>query len=818
MGVQYFYKNKKDILSGPYPLSKFLEWVDAELLDLNTLIKLPEDDKFLVLKDVIKKYRPQLLEEDEEAPVQQQPPVKETPKKPTVADLEDKAIVKQVLGQVIDTEVDEVKPALLPVTPKQQQPPQQVQPQQPWFAQNAPNTGYMPQQAFGRFDSAQQQQDPMHSVLRGSPMAFQAPPMMHHPAAHFHPHHHPFAAFTGVPPYALNAAQLEDQLLAQATMVAPQQQLQQQGWTKPVTPTTITPQQVAPKQQQQQAAAAAFWGTNEDDENVDEDNEDEDFEEEQIIEPVKIVETKKSPAASQQRIVQPIQPQQQQAPSKQLQEPKKVKPHVQHVVHTPVQQPAPKPQQPVIVSADLDEPDEDAQYLASSNNKNTLFSQFLPSQVQQQAIAQQQQQQASKNPWQTPVVTKVQHQQAVNLETIQKKQAVDSKKAKKEQRKVQDEVQTQRATPWGATSQVPSVPSFAAIQEQTKKDEKKEAKQKIATNPMQQAAVKSAPVGAWVLTAGSKPVKTLEEIQREERAAAKKSAQQPAPTAAELLIRPVQNVTVKKPAQPEPAKEVKATKQPIQPQQQQPQPIKKQPQIVAHESDDEEEEMFWDQDASNQVDDEDKPRGAFSNKPDFPSLPTTSKPAPAQQQAPAKQQQQDKKKNANKKDANKAGSYATALNIANKAPLNASVFDSADFPVLKAEPTAPKKSVIPTTRSNETVALGQVNMISADFKEWYKRSLGSLGKKYDSSLMTFLLSLQSELEIEEYLKEYVGTTGQARQFIDDFKKFRSFELNVVKQKKQQQKKTSKKKGEKLDPSVLGFHSERKPGMLTQDDQ
>jgi len=134
---------------------------------------------------------------------------------------------------------------------------------------------------------------------------------------------------------------------------------------------------------------------------------------------------------------------------------------------------------------------------------------------------------------------------------------------------------------------------------------------------------------------------------------------------------------------------------------------------------------------------------------------------------------------------------------------------------LKVAPAKPAAAV-PQKKASETV--DNVN-VSADFKDWYKQGLEKFGKKYDSSLMKFLLSLKSEEEIDEYLSEYVGQSPAARDFVEEFKRFRSFELSGCKGANSQAaggKKKNKQKAKqdkKIDPSLLGFGVAKRPGMV-----
>lgn len=72
--------------------------------------------------------------------------------------------------------------------------------------------------------------------------------------------------------------------------------------------------------------------------------------------------------------------------------------------------------------------------------------------------------------------------------------------------------------------------------------------------------------------------------------------------------------------------------------------------------------------------------------------------------------------------------------------------------------------------------------MSADFSQWCASQLSALGSDADyGSLTQFLMTLQSDAEIKEYLHEYLGTGDKIDEFADGFLQLKAFESGGAKE-------------------------------------
>ncbi|KAL9644480.1 hypothetical protein ABK040_009346 [Willaertia magna] len=122
----------------------------------------------------------------------------------------------------------------------------------------------------------------------------------------------------------------------------------------------------------------------------------------------------------------------------------------------------------------------------------------------------------------------------------------------------------------------------------------------------------------------------------------------------------------------------------------------------------------------------------------------------------------NEQKKSSKKKKNKGGNTATTQQSTEKKD---------EFPAL---------SVPSNGKSNP---FGQSDDVSQDFKEWFKKSVKKF-KPVDNSFMYFLLSLNSEKEVVEYITEYLGDSAPVQKFAQEFIANKSFEgFKDVKKKK-----------------------------------
>jgi len=131
----------------------------------------------------------------------------------------------------------------------------------------------------------------------------------------------------------------------------------------------------------------------------------------------------------------------------------------------------------------------------------------------------------------------------------------------------------------------------------------------------------------------------------------------------------------------------------------------------------------------------------------------------------------------------------------------------------------------------EASPFGEV-FLSEPFQKWCTQELQRITGSDDMTLVYFLMSLQSEAEIREYAQNYLGTTKQAKSFVNDFvrrkasesaflpgltdpglagtarvEENRSVQQKQHQQQQQQQQGATGKKGKKTQkaaPQLLGF--------------
>jgi len=127
-----------------------------------------------------------------------------------------------------------------------------------------------------------------------------------------------------------------------------------------------------------------------------------------------------------------------------------------------------------------------------------------------------------------------------------------------------------------------------------------------------------------------------------------------------------------------------------------------------------------------------------------------------------------------------------------------------------------------------------------DFVNWSKKQLKNLTRNDETTLTEYLLSLHSDKEVKEYVKEVLGTADNANKFADEFiKRKKAQKSNITnhnnvpqqqqqKQPKQtpaqqpqqaqsslaqQQQQKKKKKMQKLPAELLGFTTTTLPGEI-----
>ena len=169
------------------------------------------------------------------------------------------------------------------------------------------------------------------------------------------------------------------------------------------------------------------------------------------------------------------------------------------------------------------------------------------------------------------------------------------------------------------------------------------------------------------------------------------------------------------------------------------------------------------------------------------------------------------------------------------------------FPSLSAQAKAPAggKGHKASSRSNQQEAAAASNSLSsaasakmsAEFKKWCKEQMVYLNGSDDMTLIDFLMSLETEREIREYVEFYLGKSAKTSKFTTEFLFWMEEESNPDLTEKSgwagkhsssqsqpesqvaaggwaatansasgNSKKKGKKKGKKLDLSLMGFNT------------
>jgi len=144
------------------------------------------------------------------------------------------------------------------------------------------------------------------------------------------------------------------------------------------------------------------------------------------------------------------------------------------------------------------------------------------------------------------------------------------------------------------------------------------------------------------------------------------------------------------------------------------------------------------------------------------------------------------------------------------------------FPSLSSQVKSSNKMRSNEPRRVEKEASSASNPISNssmsdEFTKWCKEQMLLLNGSDDLTLVDFLMSLPSEKEIREYVEFYLGKSAKASKFTTEFlfrmeeetkpsSDSKAFEGQNSSMKGSGNKKKGKKKGKKLDASLLGFNT------------
>lgn len=175
----------------------------------------------------------------------------------------------------------------------------------------------------------------------------------------------------------------------------------------------------------------------------------------------------------------------------------------------------------------------------------------------------------------------------------------------------------------------------------------------------------------------------------------------------------------------------------------------------------EEEDMLWDY--SGDIDPE-------SNVGAFSSYAANTHPQ-AQAQAQSQKQMPSKKKKKKSTSAAPSSSYASVSgNSSGGAKNRVAATDEELFPSLST--TSKKKGGKKAGGSKDASAFGIKELPDEQFDKWYQQQVTSLGEKYEPTLFYFLLSLETDSEVDGYFSEYFGSSNNAKKFADQFKAYK----------------------------------------------
>eukprot|EP00736_Rhodelphis_marinus_P009923 Rmarinus@m.18859 len=125
-------------------------------------------------------------------------------------------------------------------------------------------------------------------------------------------------------------------------------------------------------------------------------------------------------------------------------------------------------------------------------------------------------------------------------------------------------------------------------------------------------------------------------------------------------------------------------------------------------------------------------------------------------------------------------------------------------PKTAKQPAGQQKEPKPATASTKN-AFGGPEM-SKEFRLWCRQQLSNIvgEREPDLTLVEFLFSLKSKLEVEEYAHQYLGVSSKVSEFVDGFYERRSFEAEGAAAAGAGKTKKRQKKGAKVSAELLGF--------------